>query len=66
MSNWRERVEVERKELNEKVQKLSDFINDREKFEALPKRQQALLQRQESAMKTYLGILDQLIRLPEE
>lgn len=63
MSTWNERVEVERNELNEKLQKLTGFINNREKFTELPKKQQMLLERQERAMKAYLDILDQRLRV---
>lgn len=66
MSDWRERVKIERDELNEKTQKLSDFINHQEKFGAISKKQQTLLQRQETAMFSYLRILDQRLRLQDE
>ena len=52
----KERVEIELKELQEKLKKLENFIEN-EKFDKLPEQQKNLLNKQAKAMNTYAAIL---------
>lgn len=56
MSNYVERMEVELKELEEKVEKLEAFIKT-ETFEALDEFKQGLLKAQKAAMDIYVSVL---------
>lgn len=56
MEDYQQRVRNEKKELDEKIEKLQKFILS-EKFESLPKEQQHLLIHQKYVMNEYTNIL---------
>ena len=55
--NAKERVQLEQKELEDKIDKLSTFIEFSDDYKNLSDLQQQLLKHQETAMMTYYGIL---------
>lgn len=61
MQPFQQRVIDEKKELDERLAKLSLFINKGDQYSKLPVRERTLLVRQESAMETYSRILQQRI-----
>lgn len=63
MSTFLERLQVERDELVEKVEKLTNYINENEHFLSLSSANQNLLIKQHKHMLNYLQILDIRIEL---
>lgn len=57
MSTFLERLEVEKKELNENLIKLDNYIEENEHFKTLSNANQLLLLDQRNAMNIYLNIL---------
>ena len=64
MSDFFERLEIERNELHQRIQNLEDFLFTDE-YQKLDGHQQALLEIQENAMVTYLSCLNNRITLIE-
>lgn len=63
MSDFKTRLETEKRELDEKIEKLSDFQSS-ENFSTIDPVQQTLLNIQLKAMETYSQILlERLVRL---
>ena len=60
----KERVEVERKELAERLEKLKNFLKSG--VDKLPIKQYTLLVRQEAVMESYLSILDRRLEIWDE
>lgn len=58
-----DRLKLERSELNEKTEKLTDFVTKIESFSKLSAANQNLLIEQLNVMNRYLGILDIRIEL---
>jgi hypothetical protein len=58
MNSWKDRVEIERKQLAEKLEKLDAFIDGSDKFVELAYEERMLLCMQRHAMQTYRDILD--------
>ena len=63
MSDFKSRLLQEQQELNERIDKLEDFINDSPAFEKIPHAQQNLLVIQLPAMKAYAEVLNQRVAL---
>lgn len=62
MLPYQERVVTERKELNEKLEKLEIFLHQSNKvFSNLPRDEQFRLQKQYGCMREYLKVLDERI-----
>lgn len=59
----KQRVENELQELNNRLVKLKEFINNESTFRTLPKGQQKLLKKQYSTMKSYKKILEKRISI---
>lgn len=53
----KERVEFEKAELEERLDKLNAFINDKEKFDKLNEWQRMAMANQSTAMRVYLNML---------
>ena len=66
MKDYVERLFVEFKELQTKVEKLDAFINGNEVFNTLSEEKQDLMRLQAHAMHAYLYALDKRIKLEEE
>jgi len=63
MSDFRQRLEIEKAELSEKLEKLRDFISS-EKFQEIDTVQMTLLNIQVKAMETYSQcLLERIVRL---
>jgi hypothetical protein len=58
MSTWRERVETERNELDEKLKALTNFLNVYEAEQKVGPYQYSLLSQQRKVMNEYRNILD--------
>lgn len=63
MSTFIERLQVEKSELSEKVEKLVSFINNEELFSKIDPMQQTLLKQQVGYMQGYLAVLEQRLEL---
>ena len=63
--DWIERLQIEHDELDEKITKLTAFINDSQKFNNIRIDQRVLLYHQLVAMETYRNILLERIRIGE-
>lgn len=61
MSNFLDRLKIERDELKEKVDKLNEFIDGNSQFDTLSEMQRVLLVTQFNVMKIYLYTLDERI-----
>lgn len=57
MSDWKDRVYEERKELRDKITKLKAFINESVIYEVLPQEKKDLLCEQLIAMNSYEDVL---------
>lgn len=62
MSDFKSRLLTEKSELDEKIEKLSPFIQDG-KFQSIDPRQQKLLLKQLPVMKEYSAILNERISI---
>jgi hypothetical protein len=63
MSDFKDRLQAEKEQLDDRLQKLNGFIGT-ENFNKIKKDQQTLLNIQSSAMETYLKCLNErLVRL---
>ncbi len=60
-TNWKERVSLEKEELDLKIQKLSDFIKT-DRFFSLSENQRRLLWLQEAIMLEYSDILKERVQ----
>nr|DAN06394.1 MAG TPA: hypothetical protein [Caudoviricetes sp.] len=65
MTNLKEKLEQEKKELDGKIGRLKDFIENKEIFYKIPVAHQELLIEQERAMAKYSIILEKRISLLE-
>lgn len=63
MLDYKQRLQVEKSELEEKVVKLELFINENKIFKSLEPIKQFLLKKQLSEMKSYLETLNYRIEL---
>lgn len=63
MSDFKDRLIVEHKDLNEKIMKLYDFIYHNDAYMNLPIDQRDLLQLQLNTMRSYYKILDMRLKL---
>lgn len=63
MSTFIERLQVEKSELSEKVEKLVSFIDNEELFSKIDPMQQTLLKQQVGYMQGYLSVLEQRLEL---
>lgn len=61
MQEYQERVMQEKKELDEKIEKLNAFTNDPNKFNDLPSEDRVSLTKQEEVMMEYSKILGERI-----
>jgi len=61
MTDYQERVVIEKKELDEKIKKLNDFINDNPIFSSLGYAEQVRLRYQIQYMSQYSEILKERI-----
>jgi len=61
MEDWQKRVIEERNELRAKLEKLSDFVGDRDSLYKLPNKDIELLGRQHESMTEYISILNERI-----
>jgi hypothetical protein len=61
MTDYQERVEIEFKELGERLTKLTAFISGSDVFKTLEPEEQDLLRRQRSHMGDYLDVLGERI-----
>lgn len=57
-----QRMMIERDDLNNKIDKLGDFMIDLDKFDMLDKEDQELLRLQYKAMEEYSNILDKRLK----
>lgn len=58
MEAWQERVIAEKRELDEKIARLSEFIASNPTFDALPMQDKGLMNSQLLAMRSYSVALD--------
>lgn len=61
MSNFLDRLKIERDELKEKIDKLGEFIDNNPEFDTISEMQRVLLVTQSNVMKIYLYTLDERI-----
>lgn len=61
MEDWKERVREERKELADKLTKLTAFISRNPDFKGLHVTDRVLLRRQRETMSEYCDVLDKRI-----
>ena len=60
MEGYQDRVVVEKDELDERIEKLTNFIQS-VKFQSIPEEEQELLTRQLEVMREYSSILEERI-----
>lgn len=61
MEAWQDRVIAEKRELDEKIVKLAEFISGNASFDVLPTEERGLLRAQRDTMLDYSDILKQRI-----
>ena len=62
ITDWRDRVKIDREDLAEKIQRVSSFLDTKKKFDKVSDEQVRLLEEQLTIMRDYIAILDKRLK----